>query len=149
MSDLEKIFLTSSITIFGGVFIFTVGQIILKFFIEPIHKQAEIIGDISDALVYYAREYSNPGLLPKEKLDEAQERFRQLASLLKAKTYMIKWYHFFESFRLVPNLLFIEHTSRELIGLSNSVYERPTTETLRNLEMADRIRVLLGIPKED
>jgi len=37
MSSWNQIILTSVITITGGVFIFCLGQIILKFFIEPIH----------------------------------------------------------------------------------------------------------------
>jgi hypothetical protein len=148
MTEWIKIILTSSLTILGGIIVYVAGQIISKFFIEPIHKQAEIIGDISDALVYYAREYSSPGLLPRKKLDEAHERFRQLASLLKAKTYMIKWYRLFTLLGLVPDLLFIEAIARELIGLSNSVYG-DSDDGVRNARSANRIRELLGIPLED
>jgi len=145
MAEIYKIFLTSALTIIGGVLVYTLGQIISKFFIEPVHEQAEIIGDISDALVYYAREYSSPGLLPRDMLDEAHEKFRRLASLLKAKTYRIKWYSFFTLFRLVPKLKSIEESSKQLIGLSNSVYRSSDSDS-RSIDRVDKIRKLLGIP---
>lgn len=47
-------------TVVSGTLVFVVGQIILKFIIEPIHKQKEIIGEIADALIYYANLYTHP-----------------------------------------------------------------------------------------
>lgn len=149
MSELEKIFLTSSLTIIGGIIIYVVGQIILKFFIEPIHKQSEIVGDISDALVYYAREYSSPGRLKKEMLDEAHNRFRQLASILKARSYTIKYYNFFEICKLIPKIKSIEQISSELIGLANSVHGGVGVNGVENSQRANKIRKLLNIPITD
>lgn len=146
MSELEKIFLTSSLTILGGIITYVAGQIILKFLIEPIHKQSETIGDISDALIYYAREYSSPGRLKKEMLDEAHNKLRQSASLIKAKSYTIKFYNFFEACKLIPKLKSIETASSELIGLSNSMYGGPGNNGVENSERADKIRKLLNIP---
>ncbi|MCJ7635467.1 hypothetical protein MUP77_24145, partial [Candidatus Bathyarchaeota archaeon] len=61
MSELFKIVLTSSLTIFGGIVVLTMGQIITKFFIEPIHEQFRLIGEINDSLIYYANVYCNAG----------------------------------------------------------------------------------------
>jgi hypothetical protein len=37
MSDLDKILLTSVTTVIGGLIIFSFGQLLLKFIIEPLH----------------------------------------------------------------------------------------------------------------
>lgn len=149
MDELTKIFLTSALTIIGGVFVYVTGQIISKFFIDPIHKQAEIIGEISDALVYYAREYTSPGRLKKEMLNEASNKLRQLASLLKAKTYVIKWYSLFELPGWIPKLKAVEEASKYLIALSNSVYKDMGGDGIKNAEVANKIRKLLNIPLTD
>jgi len=70
MFQLTQIILTSSLTVLGGVLIYIIGQIISLFFIEPIHEQKKIIGEVDDALGFYANIYCNPGVLPKEKIDE-------------------------------------------------------------------------------
>ena len=54
MSELERVFLTSAFTVVGGVLVFVVGQIIIKFIIEPLHDQAKIIGDITSSLTLFA-----------------------------------------------------------------------------------------------
>ncbi len=54
-------YLTASITILGGFIVFVLGQIVVKFFIEPIHEQSKTIGEIAYSLIFYANLYSNPG----------------------------------------------------------------------------------------
>ena len=44
---------TSAITVITGVFVIVVGQIFIKFFIEPIQKQYEQIGKITDSIIFY------------------------------------------------------------------------------------------------
>jgi len=150
MNEITKILLTSFLTILGGVIVYTVGQIISKFFIEPIHHQGEIIGEIADALIYHARAYGSPGFLEKEYLDKASGRFRQLASLLRSRSYMIRWYGVFKSLKLVPSLNEVEGASKELIGLSNSLHDKQTDEGItKNYERVNKIRKLLGIPVSD
>ncbi len=149
MDELTKIFLTSALTIIGGIIIYVVGQILSKFFIDPIHKQGEIIGEISDTLVYYAREYLSPGRLQREMLDQAHDRLRKLASLLKARSYMVKWYSLFVFLGWVPKLKSIEEASTHLISLSNSVYRDSSSSGIRNADSANKVRGLLGIPETD
>jgi hypothetical protein len=52
-----KIFLTSGLTIVGGVFIFVFGQILSKFFIEPLHEQRKAIGAVGEALIFFQEVY--------------------------------------------------------------------------------------------
>ncbi len=149
MSELYQIILTSSFTIIGGVIIYVVGQIISRFFIEPIHIQKKIIGEIDDVLGFYANVYCNPGIPQKEKINEASNRFRQLATLLKSKAYLIPWYNLFAKIRIVLKSDSIKEASEELIGLSNSMH-RESIEGLGNLgilnsDRANKIRKLLKL----
>ncbi len=75
-SELFKIFLTSGLTIFGGLFIYVIGQLISKFFIEPIHKQSRCIGEIYYSLIFYADLYGNPDNDSKEERNEAKRKLR-------------------------------------------------------------------------
>lgn len=126
MSELFRIVLTSSFTVIGGIFIFSMGQIIVKFFIEPIHEQARCIGEIADALIFYADIYSNPGYpsLGEGPLrrDETVRTLRQYASLLISKTHMVRCYGLFEKLKCVPTRKNIFEASQNLIGLSNSIH---------------------------
>lgn len=119
MSEILKIFLTSSLTIIGGVTVYALSQIV----VGPIFEQRKIIGEIADALIFYANVYSSriPGLTSKDKIDAASKRLRQLAALLQSKTHLIPWYGVFERLRIVHKSAAIEDASTALIGLSNSV----------------------------
>lgn len=135
--------LTAAFTILGGVIIYTLGQIIAKFFIEPIHKQLMCIGKISDSLIFYANQYSNPGSGMPDEMDKVQRILRQQASLLVSKTHVIKWYGFFEIFKFVPKRIAISEASRELIGLSNSIHEGRSdfnTARVKNIKKALNIK---------
>jgi hypothetical protein len=148
MSEIFKIVLTSSFTIVGGVIIFVMGQIISKFLIEPIHEQRKTIGEIADSLIFYANVYGNPGLGPKEKMDEAYQRLRELATLLQSKTHLIPFYSFFSSCGMVQKPSDIQEASSQLIGLSNSVYQPPDDPVgtaLSNAGRADKIKRLLNL----
>jgi hypothetical protein len=46
LSDLTKIFLTSALTIIGGITIYVAGQIIARFFIDPLHESGSKAGEI-------------------------------------------------------------------------------------------------------
>ncbi|RLI83991.1 hypothetical protein DRP07_02495 [Archaeoglobales archaeon] len=142
MSEEFKIVLTSALTILGGIFVYTTGQIISKFFIEPIHDQSRCIGDISDSLIFYANQFSNPGVGKPEKMDETQKVLRQRASQLTSKTHVINCYKLFELLGIVPKRSAVIEASRSLIKLSNSVHEG---DGAKNDELREKIENLLNI----
>jgi hypothetical protein len=45
--------LQAALTVLGGVFVFVVGQVIVKFFIEPFQERAKLLGEIAGSLIYY------------------------------------------------------------------------------------------------
>jgi 5-bromo-4-chloroindolyl phosphate hydrolysis protein len=55
MTEGEKIAITAGLTAIGGVVVFVIGQIVQKWFIDPIQEQRKLVGDI----VYSIIEHSN------------------------------------------------------------------------------------------
>jgi hypothetical protein len=118
--------LIASITIFGGFVVFVLGQMTLKFSIEPIHKQSEIIGGIAHSLIFYADLYSNPGEDRLEDRGKASEMLRDQAAQLMARTHVIKIYSLFEFLKLAPKRSAVKEAHHYLIGISNLIHVSPT-----------------------
>jgi len=137
-------FLTAAITIFGGFVVFVLGQIVIKFFIEPIHKQSETIGDIAHYLIFYANQYSNPGTGKHEDIEETSRVLRKQAGELIARTHVIKIYTLFEFCKLVPKRSAIWKAHSNLIGLSNIVGS-PGMSGIEADKMRNEIEILLNI----
>ena len=82
---MDYYFITIFATVISGTLIFVIGQIILKFIIEPIHKQKEIIGEIADALIYYADVFSNPAYEDESKNSRMSEKRSFLGNRIFSK----------------------------------------------------------------
>src|SRR5437879_10209760 len=150
MSDLWNIILTSALTVVGGVLVLMVGQLAQRFFIEPLHEQANVIGEIAYALAYYAPVYANPGptrvVIGPNGVNltaATEDGLRALASRLIATTTAIRWYGLarWAFLRLPPRRDVLEGASK-LIGLSNSIR---TGTPAGNLEIRNRAVRLLRI----
>ncbi len=98
------------------------GQILTKFFIEPIHKQYTLIGEIADALTYYADVYGNASSVREELKGEPTTLFRRQASQLRAITTSIHLYRLWSGLGLVPARANVSLASNSLIGLSNGIF---------------------------
>jgi hypothetical protein len=123
MSESLKIVLTATLTILGGVTVLVFGEIVTKFFIEPIHELSKLRGEIADSLVFYANVYSSAGTSKKEYMDEASSVLRRQAAQLRARAETVPWYRLWELLHVVPGRANIAEASAGLIGLSNIVYE--------------------------
>lgn len=145
MTEIFKIILTSGLTIIGGVIIYVFGQIADKFFIKSIFEQKQVIGEVLDALIFYANVYGNPNIAGMaDKYDEASKKFRQLSSMLAVKTSLIPYYNFFYKLKIVIKKENTEKAQTELIRLSNGVYGSPVPAVgnmgIQNAEVADKIK---------
>jgi hypothetical protein len=76
MSEIEKIFLTSALTIFGGALVYVFGQIATAFFITPSQQFWRMCGHIQDRLAFYAPVYEYPEK-ESDNRREALEEFRR------------------------------------------------------------------------
>lgn len=152
MSDTEKILYTSLATVLSGTTVFVIGQLIVKFLIEPIHAMWRFRGEISDSLIFYAGIYMNVGYVSKELTDEASEVFRQQACQLMSRAHLVPCYNFLERLKLVPGRQNLTEAHKELTGLSNSVYFEiggPAEPLTRQMEWnkirRDKIAKLLNL----
>lgn len=121
-------------TVFSGTAVFVVGQLAVKFVIEPIHVLWKLRGEIADSLIFYANVYMNVGYVSQELADEASKVFRQQACQLMARAHLVPGYGIAERLRCVPGRRNLEAAHRELTGLSNSVHGEPGGST----QIADR-----------
>ena len=119
MDAITEIILTFVTTVGGGVLVFVGGQIIVRFFIDPYHEYRKLVGEIADALVYYA---NVTGSSREERQHEASNVFRQKASLLRVRAYAIPRYDWFVKANAVPAWNSIMDASVNLLALSNDVY---------------------------
>lgn len=123
MTKIGEIILTSGLTIVGGVLILVAGQIAIKFFLEPVHEFRKYLGEIQDALIFYANlpTYEGANEETRKTVLEAKDLFRQQASRLIARKKIIPWYKCLVKLKIVAPEKNIEEIHRGLIGLSNSV----------------------------
>ena len=139
MSELEKVLLTSFLTVFGGIVVYIAGQIVMKFLIEPIHSYKKLIGEIAYSLVFYASAVSDiPGP------NDPKSTLRKQASELMSTTYAIPAYSFWAFCGLFPKQKNIIKASAYLIGLSNSLGSSDISSPVHNenpREIAKLLRI--------
>lgn len=120
-TDIWQIVLTSVFTILGGLLVYTLGHLLVSFIIEPIIKLKNEIGAIANSLVYYANIICNPGC-NSNKCNECSNVLRGHASQLRAIAHTIPFYSFWSARGLIASKKAIYGASKQLIGLSNSVF---------------------------
>jgi hypothetical protein len=134
-------------TVLSGVSVFVIGQLLVKFAIEPIHEYRKLCGEIADALIFYANvsaHYTDTGM-PKELLDEAQRTYRRLAGQLYARAHVIRLYPVWSLVRLVPRRKDLAKASNNLIGLSNNVFDLSTDAFKAKDKYRDDIKKFLDL----
>lgn len=117
------------------------GQIVLKFCIEPLQQYREVKGELAHALHFYANVGGPPGITPEEERRDAQKQLRGLASKLRVCLHKIPAYRFFAWIGRVPKKGALLKASNELTGWSNEVLGEGRT-------IGDRRRIIaecLGI----
>jgi len=163
--------ITGIYTVLTGVTILIVGQILIKFLIEPFHAYREHIGVITHDLIYYAnvdstmieyyfeqlRTQASPddavqtlqkqrlvAIIQREwsKIDEAKYRTRQHAGNLLKVSYAIPLYQFWAVMGMVPRRKTLLRAYQNLIGLSNSVATGDRGNRLEWIAKDLRINVL-------
>ncbi|MBA3490807.1 MAG: hypothetical protein H0T55_01850 [Rubrobacteraceae bacterium] len=121
------------ITALLAVLAFVVGQALLRFVVEPIQEQRRLIGEVSNALLFYANVYhlelfKQPDERQREQLDEARTTLRGLAGRLQASLWTVPAYDTLARIGWVRKKEDILTASRELVGWSNSLYGGRTSE---------------------
>src|SRR5215203_2679649 len=112
-------------TVLAGVLVFTVGQAIQRFVLEPIQEQRRVIGEIASALLFLGNVGPPPTSLPDgiklllpEEPEQASRTLRSLASRLRATLWTVPFYNACAFFRLVPRRAVILDASRTVVSWS-------------------------------
>ena len=122
MIDLDKILLTSASTIFGGVTVFMIGQLLSKFLIEPIQELKKAIGEVRFNLAYYAPIIHTPFSRDKERSDKAYDAIMRNSCELLTKADAIPFYGFIPRQWVLP-IKDIDRAAVELRALTTYLHE--------------------------
>lgn len=140
-------------TVAAGVFVFVIGQLLQKAFIEPIFSQRFVVGEIVNNLTYYANVYTSPARTgtASPRYNDAHNKFRELSTSLVAKSYQIPWYSFLSKLGFIPTWENITVTKKALIGISNGLVTSPEIiqgQIENNMKRVDEIKTALNIKFE-
>lgn len=146
MADIEKILWGA----FGGLTVFIIGQLLAKFFIEPVHELRKTVGEVRFNLAFHAPTIHTPIGRSKEVSDKARDALLKNSCDLIADLHAIPgyWVTRFLAFGVLPCRKAIEDASVQLRGLSTYVHEtgekaNPSLEVIQ--KRVDRIEKLLGL----
>jgi hypothetical protein len=147
MTQLEIIFLTSGLTVVGGLFLLVLGEVIKRFFIAPIHELALLRGKTTYALIVYADVIANPGIGEPARMQETHEVLRRRAAQLLSRSDAIPWYSLWHRLGFIPKQGDVQTASALLIGLSNSVFRRDDDFGVGNDARRKQALALIGNKK--
>lgn len=150
---------TIFLTIFVGVLVFVIGQLLMKFVIDPVHSQRETIGRVVDFLILHANVYTNPGMrVEAGSVDQEAERARRvqltgtketaraLASELMVRTQAIPLYGMLERLGWAVKRSGIRRAQKNLFFISNAMFD--VRHAMDNYEHARTIEKALGVITE-
>jgi hypothetical protein len=101
---------TAAFTIVGGVFVFVVGQVLSKFFIEPLYDLRKVIGEVRFNLAFHAPTIHTPIGGSKERSDKAEAALMKGSCELLADLHAVSLYGMIRliSFGAIPRKRAIE-----------------------------------------
>jgi hypothetical protein len=146
----KRIVITAAFTIFGGVIVYVVGQLLSKFLIEPVQDLRKTIGETRFNLAFYASEIHTPISRTPERSEEARDALTKSSCDLLAKLQVIPFHDRLASIsrRNFPPRKSIEDAAVQLRGLSTYVHETGSkaADGLDTIaKRVERIETLLGL----
>ena|SRR5258708_22301857 len=106
-------------TIFAGVTVFVIGQIIQNFILKPIQDLKRVIGEISHKAKFHSNVITNSNLA-EELVRWASGDMRDLSCQLESRYVIIPFNSFFGFIKLIPKKENIRDAAKYLIYLSNA-----------------------------
>ncbi len=141
---MTKILLTAATTVIGGLIILVMGQIVIRFILEPILEYRKVVAEIAEALLAHAHFFadSGPDSAKEKGLSEAADEIRHLAVALNGKAIAIPGYRFIGWLRVIHPYQNVLEARRALWGLANTMF-RPDWQ--RKMNLASQAAKLLRI----
>lgn len=122
MGDIERIIWG----VLGGILVYVIGQLLSKFFIEPLYELRKTIGEIRFNLSFHGATILTPDNRSKENSDAARDALLKNSSDLFTKLHAVPLYLVarIASFGTLPRSKDIERAVVILRGLSTYMYEK-------------------------
>lgn len=136
-------------TVFSGVLVYVLGQMVLKLVIEPVHEMKKTIAQISHSFIEYDQFIGNPGQLLTERTNEVSLHLRKLSSQIHAHLYLIPLYSFTSRLFGLPERTKALEAARRLRGLSNGLHTANDKTHEINAKTIERVCDYLGIYMPD
>ena len=122
--------------IIAGVIIYVIGEIIVKIVIDPVQELKRVIAEIAFKLVHYSHVFK---LAPaekttgetvretvnQEKLEEAADEYRKLASMLNAGYRLVPFYPITKLLFFLPKEADIINARNALLEMSEEIFAAP------------------------
>ena len=109
-------------TILAGIFVYVLGQFILKLVIEPLQNLIKEIEKTNSLLTYYKLTYSNfeqyPGLDGRKSISNIAEQLREQASLISSQSSIIIGFALWNKIKLLPSEEAIKKIVKNLFDLA-------------------------------
>ncbi|MGH8194066.1 MAG: hypothetical protein ACREQ8_06655 [Woeseiaceae bacterium] len=147
-------------TVFAGVSVYVVGELLMRFIVDPIHQQRETVGKVASFLIYHGNRFTSPGIPQqlidagndeeirrrKARLEETHEVGRNLATELVVRTQSIPCYSWLERVGWAPKRAKIAEAQGGLFAITNSLYD--IGSGIQNYKRAKAVEQALGIVTE-
>ena len=124
--------------IIAGVIIYVAGEIIVKIVIDPVQELKRVIADIALKLIHYSHVYriapsgdvdaSGEEVrksVDSEKLEQAADEYRKLASMLNAGYRLVPFYAIAKLLFFLPKEADIIDARNELLEMSEEIFAAP------------------------
>jgi hypothetical protein len=122
--------------ILAGVIIYVLGEIIVKIVIDPVQELKRVIADIAFKLIHYSHvfklstaadtsEEASEKTIDREKLEQAADEYRKLASMLNAGLRLVPFYPLIRVLFFLPGEADIIDARNELIEMSEEIFAAP------------------------
>jgi hypothetical protein len=122
--------------ILAGVIIYVLGEIMVKIVIDPVQELKRVIADIAFKLIHYSHVFKlsssddseaatgEKEIVP-EKLEQAADEYRKLASMLNAAYRLVPSYPFARVVFFLPREADIIDARNDLIEMAEEIFAAP------------------------
>ena len=141
--------------ILAGVIIYVLGEILVKIVIDPVQELKRVIADIAFKLIHYSHVFklSSSGdsdaagggkEIAPEKLEQAADEYRKLASMLNAGFRLVPFYPLARIVFFLPKEADIIDARNELIEMSEEIFAAPKSFVIseRRKSIEKKLRVI-------
>lgn len=138
--------MTVLLTVFSGVMVYVVGQIIMKMLVEPIGEQRKTISKITYDLMFHANKLANPKGHDDPDMVEICKLMRHHSSQLHSATHQIPAYKLWRYIFRLPAPAKIKDATGNLIRLSHGFNDGPlANQAILNAYAMQKINLALGV----